>query len=293
MFKRNFYKLFSVLLIALMFFSIPAGTTALANSMENYSPSSSSELNQSTDKKLAVPDRKAIVEILNKDTGVVIENIVYLTPGTPIDEDSFNELNPAYELKKITINELSQAEKDEIGVRYVETIFDIGNFAISVAEYQRNPSFWTGFWVVADAGSMVFPGIPSISGVKRMMQQSTKLYTALGHNGDKIYGGIKKYSKLNVRSGNQRHHIFEQRFATKLNTTPGNMLCIELDSSTHNLATQKMRGKIPYGANLNNYSEDDILRAHQQAYSELWSETGDSLWEFLYKFAQTRQHTAR
>jgi hypothetical protein len=55
-----------------------------------------------------------------------------------------------------------------------------------------------------------------------------------------------------------------------------------------------MRGKIPYtGSGYGNYNEEQILGAHKDSYSELWNETGDSLWEFLYRFSQTEQHTAR
>lgn len=284
MFKRNCCKLFSVLLIALMFFTIPANATALADSIEKYNPGASSELNQATDKKPAVPDRKAIVEILNKDTGEVIENTLYLTPGTPIKEDSFKELNSAYELKKITINELSQAETEEIGVRYVETIFDVGNFMISLYEYNQNPSFWTGFWMVTDGASVVLPGIPSISGVKRMMESSSKLHNSLRY-------GVKTYNSLSVPSGYERHHIFEKRFAGRLGTTSGRMLCIGLTTSDHQLITNKMRQKIPYGTDPYSLSIDEIMNAHTDSYRELWNQTGDSLWEFQYRFAQTGQHT--
>ena len=42
-------------------------------------------------------------------------------------------------------------------------------------------------------------------------------------------------------------------------TTTG-LACIELDPSTHNLATQKMRWKIPYpGSGYGNYTEREIL----------------------------------
>lgn len=290
MFKRNCCKLFSILLIALMFFTVPGSAVAMADSIENDNLGASSELNQATDKKLAVPDRKAVVEILNKETGEVIEDILYLTPGTSIAEESFQELNSAYELKKITVNELSQAEIEEIGVNFVETIFDIGNFAISLYEYNQNPSFWSGFWLVFDGASVVLPGIPSVNGVKRMLQNSSILRQGLQKP-----LGVKTFNQLvnqTIPSGWNRHHIFEKRFASKLGTTDGRMLCLTIPkTSYHDPITGLMKQKIPYGGTT--LTPDQIINKHIEAYDELWSNTGDPVYEFLYKFSQSRQHTPR
>ena len=59
----------------------------------------------------------------------------------------------------------------------------------------------------------------------------------------------------------------------------------------HYQITQRMSKKIPwYSAPLK--SKDEVLRAHYEAYGELWAESGysDEYWEFLYRFSQTRQY---
>lgn len=280
MFKKSTSKFISLLLVAIMLFSIPAPVLAASQSSL---PDNTAQVST-----LSKPDRKAEVEILDKKSGKVEKFTFYLTPRTNLAEDSFQGLDSNFELKGLKIKKLDTKEKDDIGILWVDTIFDVGNFMISLAEYNADPSFWNGFWLVMDGASVVFPGIPSISGVKRMMQASPKLKDAL-----KI--GIKRYGTLKYQSipyGCVRHHIFEQRFAGRLGTTSNDMLAIVLKQADHDLITAKMRNKIPYtGDGYYWLTPDQIINHHINAYRELWYQTNDSQWEFLWRFAQTRQHS--
>ncbi|MDD2586861.1 MAG: hypothetical protein PHO25_09545 [Syntrophomonadaceae bacterium] len=281
--KHSFFKALSILLIGLVFcnFSI---NTALA--VDYIKHNESVEISNNIVQKL--PDRKAIVKIMNTDTHEVQEVTFYLTPDTELNEAWFNNLKSGYVLNSLNISILSEEEIGDIQILWVDTIFDVGNFVISLAEYNANPSFWNGFWVVMDGASVVFPGIPSISGVKRMMQSSPTLHESLKY-GVRRYGTLRNIS---IPSDWERHHIFEKRFAARLSTTENSMLAIPLPGSEHSKVTTKMRAKIPYGSNYYDYSPSDILKAHQDTYKELWYETGNSLWEFLYEFSKTGQHTA-
>jgi len=176
----------------------------------------------------------------------------------------------------------------------IETIFDIGSFALSVAEYNANPGFWSGFWVVADGLAVVFPAVPAVSGVKRMMQESTFVLKPALQKGVRTYREAKNIPAPAYFMGKPwaRHHIFEQRFAPRLGTTSDDMLVLFIPTAEyHNTITQKMRGKIPYATDYYSLSVDYILNKHVEAYYELWVTTGDPYWEFLYRFSQSRQHS--
>jgi len=181
-----------------------------------------------------------------------------------------------------------------ISPRWVETAFDVGCFALSVVEFNKKPSFWNGFFVVADAAAMAFPLVPAISGVKRMIEGSTDVLKPA------LEKGIRPYSQLqNVTSpanfeglGWERHHIFEKRFALQLGTNTADMFSIFIPKyDYHYQITQRMKDKISWIAGPF-WSKDDILQAHINAYEELWAESGfqDEYWEFLYNFAKQKQY---
>ncbi len=278
MFKKTTSKFITFFLVALLLFNIPA--TALA-------ASNISNLKSQT-QTLSEPDRKAEVEILDKKSGKLEKVIFYLTPRTNLDESSFKGLDSNFEIKGLEVEELDSIEKDDISILWVDTIFDVGNFAISLSEYYADPSFWNGFWLVMDGASVVFPGIPSISGVKRMMQDSPRLKDAL-KIGIKSYGTLRNQS---IPSGCERHHIFEQRFASRLGTSTNNMLAIVLRKADHDLVTTKMRNKIPYtGDGYYWLTPNNIINHHIDAYYELWQQTGDAQWEYLWRFVRTGQHS--
>lgn len=240
--------------------------------------------------------------VLNLSVADITTNETYSTsllllPGAEWDESVLNQLNnnyvlTNYELRALNPNEtappLVVGSNGIIRLFAIETIFDIGCFTMSLAEFAIEPTFWNGFWVVADGLSMAFPGIPALSGVKRMIKASSVLTDAT-----KI--GIKPYKelqKITVPTEWQRHHIFEQRFASRLGTTSGDMLAIPIpaNSTYHQAITNKMRSKIPYATDLNTLTKNEILDAHIEAYKELWDSTNDEVWEFLYKFAQNKQY---
>ncbi|MBH5318564.1 hypothetical protein I6N90_12235 [Paenibacillus sp. GSMTC-2017] len=195
---------------------------------------------------------------------------------------------------KYYISYSQEQVSNNVSPMWVESIFDIGSFVLSLNEFNQNPSFWSGFWVVADAAAVVFPGIPAVSGVKRMIQESPNVLKPA------LSKGIRSYSSLqNVTApanymnlGWERHHIFEKRFAGKLGSTEAKMLSIFIPKYYyHHQITQKMASKIPWWE-APFWSKDDIIQAHINAYSELWAESGftDSYWEFLFKFTESRQY---
>ncbi|WP_141431088.1 hypothetical protein [Bacillus sp. 03113] len=197
-------------------------------------------------------------------------------------------------LKVEKSNSLKAEKSNSYKAKYVETIYDIGNFAISLYEYNQNPSFWNGFWLVVDGAAVVFPGVPAVSGVKRMIQDSPTVLKPALRKGVRPYSTLQKVSAPSnfMGQGWERHHIFEKRFAGKLGTTEGKMLSIFIPKyNYHYQITQRMSKKIPwYAAPLK--SKDEVIRAHIEAYGELWAESGftDEYWEFLYKFSQTKQY---
>lgn len=250
-------------------------------------------------KQVVSVTEKRVVELSVTDTNTnkSYSTSLLLLPGAEWDESILKKLDENYSITNYTYRALNPGEVEPtlvvgedgmITVFYVETIFDIGCFIMSVAEFAIEPTFWNGFWVVADGLSIAFPGIPALSNVKRMIKASSILTDAT-----KI--GIRPYKelqKITVPSGWQRHHIFEQRFASRLGTTSGDMLAIPIpaNSTYHQAITNKMRSKIPYGTNLNTLTKNEILDAHIDAYKELWDSTGDEVWEFLYEFAKNKQY---
>ncbi|MDA5111105.1 hypothetical protein [Brevibacillus thermoruber] len=221
---------------------------------------------------------------------------IFLTKGTKLDETTFQGIKDGIKVTNITIKPFNDKDQrnlqalssdGEIRPLYVETIFDVGNFTMSLAEFIAEPSFWTGFWVVMDGASVVFPGIPSISGVKRMIKNSDTLRQSL-EIGINTYNNIDK-----IPSGWHRHHIFEKRFASRLGTHKDDMLCIAIPKEYHDPITSAMRKEIPYGSNYNNYTRDEILETHIDVYRQLWEDTDDEVYEFLYKFAREKQHSVR
>jgi hypothetical protein len=224
---------------------------------------------------------------------------IYLTKGTKIDETTFHGIKAGIKVTNINIKPFNDKDlrniqtlssDGEIRPFYVETIFDVGNFTMSLAEFIAEPSFWSGFWVVMDGASVVFPGVPSISGVKRMIKNSDTLRTSLEI-------GINTYSKIkNIPSGWHRHHIFEKRFAKELGTIEKDMLCIAIPDEYHYRITAKMNQKIrPTGSGYGHLTRSEIIQKHIEAYEELYEETSNldqaTVYEFLYKFAQTKQHS--
>lgn len=272
------------------------------------------------------------IKTIEPSTKLIIENTIFFKDKTELVssiEQSLEDENHTYEfykfeknentapfeifrggfapseLVKITHDGISQdfylSYKDihldlssnyEIKPQWVESAFDVGSFILSLNEFNQNPSFWNGFWVVADGASVVFPGVPAVSGVKRMIQESSTLKSSLEK-------GIKKYGQLsNVAAppnwngkGWHRHHIFEKRWASKLNTTEYSMLAMFVPYDIHMNISDKLAKKLPSKLTSWMYSNDDIINLHIEAYMELYAESGyDEFYEFIYKFSQTRQY---
>lgn len=244
-------------------------------------------------------DKNASYELLPFDPSE-LENIPNITANF-LPEYTFL-LN--YTAEDGSIQQIKYYIKSEIGeyvddsekfqTYAVDTIFDIAAFSISLNEYKKNKTFWNGFWVVTDAAAVVFPGIPAVSGVKRMIEGSTTVLKPALSKGVRRYSSLQKISPpKNYRAkGWERHHIIEKRFASNLNTTSGRMLSIFIPKyHYHYQITQKMRKKIPYQLEKSR-TKNQIMQAHIDAYGELWAESGfaDEYWEFLYKFAKTKQY---
>lgn len=289
MLKLPFHKHVALLLVLTMLFSLFSGV-ASANNINADSNNSQQAARASNEKgKLAIPDRKAEVVFLDRATGETFASTIYLTPKTNLSEASFKDLASNYKIVSVKVDKLSHKEQEEIGILWVDTIFDIGNFTLSYYQYQQNPSLWNTFWLVMDGAAVVFPGIPSVSSVKYMIEGSSKLKTALRYS-------VKKYGQLTgtLPTGWEAHHIFEKRFASTFGTTEYSMLAIAMQSADHTTFTSKMRSKIPYYGEsyYKSLGANYIIDRHIDAYREMYYATGDRYWEFLWRFSETRQHTA-
>jgi len=235
--------------------------------------------------------------VLDTTSGEIVSTKILLKSPDIWDDSILDKLDDRYilvksELRSLHPNEqlplISVGHDGMIRPFVVETIFDIGNFALSLAEFAVSPNFWTGFNVVADGLAVVFPGVPSVTGVKRMINASSTLKDSL-KIGVKSYGDLKNDT---VPTGWQRHHIFEKRFKARLGSdvTDNNMLAIAMPSTYHQEITNKMRSKIPYGTNYNDLTKSSIINSHIDAYKELWEDTDDEFWEFMYEFSKSRQY---
>ncbi|WP_425623303.1 hypothetical protein ACPT9H_27095 (plasmid) [Brevibacillus borstelensis] len=153
-------------------------------------------------------DRVAEV-ILESPEGDQISTTMFLTNGTELDESDFESLGEGYQLKELKIRDLDPNEFDfqevaesnlstlaadkkdgVIKPQWVETAFDVGNFMLSLADYRAEPTLWNGFKVVFDGASVVFPGVPAISGVERMIRANKTLKKAL-EIGIDVYDNLK------------------------------------------------------------------------------------------------------
>lgn len=234
------------------------------------------------------------VTLEDTETGSLTTGTIFEVQGSDLTEAQFAKaLDSKHKLKEFKKEKLKdKREYGDIGILWVETAFDVGNFMLSLAEYNANPTFWNGFWLVFDGASVVLPGIPAVSSFRRgasyaksFIEGSPRLKTAL-------QWGVMKYGRLtgHLPYGYQAHHIFEKRFAADLGTTEYSMLAIGLDTATHQTFTTKMAGKIPTGGGP--WDPAYIIQQHQEAYYELAQYYGDNLWQFLYEFSLTGQHTA-
>lgn len=284
---RNITSLFISILLAL---SLVNTSVFAQNSSAQNSDSKQSVYKNETGKVLELG-------VLDTTTGEIIGTKLLLKSSDIWDESILSNLDEKYLLVKNELRSLQPGENlpqlvvGEDGIIKpfaVETIFDIGNFVISLGEFIVSPNLWTGFNVITDGLAVVFPGVPSVNGVKRMIGASSTLKDSL-KVGVKSYGDLTKDT---VPTGWQRHHIFEKRFKGRLGSdvTDNNMLAIPMPSTYHQQITSKMRSKIPYGSNLNNYTKSEIIDFHIDSYHELWDDTQDEFWEFMYEFSKSRQY---
>lgn len=182
----------------------------------------------------------------------------------------------------------------EVGITWFDTAFDIVSFAMSVAEFNEDPNFWTGIQVVFDGASVLVPGLPSVgaikggvNAVKTLLDSSTTLRTAVE------LGGIKNYWKLRLKrmpAGWERHHIVEGRFLPRLGGNYWSAPAIPIPKADHQLITNKMRAKVPYGTDYSKMGVREILDHHIDAYDELLGETDDRYWEVLRDYVTEIKH---
>ena len=213
--------------------------------------------------------------------------VVSTKDGDVFEKEFIKNLPDNYKVDIETI-ENPNYTKSDFEVRFVDTIFDIGCLAMSVAEFAIEPSFWNGFNVVVDGLSVVLPGVPSVSGIKRMIKASDNLADAMrwgvARYDDLLSAksGIPRYSNL------QAHHILEKRFRPAFPEirSDNSMLCINIPNTYHQAITNKMRSKIPYGTNYASMGKSRIIEKVIAGYDELYEETGDELYEFLKTFVE-------
>jgi len=117
MLKRLSILLILIMVLNLFTSAVSAGNTAITSGVKQQVSEVSKQSN-----KHAMPDRKADIEILDKKSGQIFRQTIYLTPSTSISKDSFKKLNNQYELKSIKVSELTDVEKEEIGILWVDTI---------------------------------------------------------------------------------------------------------------------------------------------------------------------------
>lgn len=228
----------------------------------------------------------------------LIISLIFSTINIPVSAaKSINESNQTViKLKNETKSNIqvksnqkvaSNSKDKEVRLFYIESLYDIGCLTMSLKEFLSKPKFSTGFWVIADGASVIFPGVPAVSGVKRMIDSSSTLEKSL-----KV--GVLKYGNMKnkkIPKGWERHHIFEKRFQPALKgATTNNMLAIAIPKDKHKLITQKLRKKVPYGTNYKKMKTKEVIDIHIQAYRELYEATKDPYWEFLYKFTKSRQY---
>lgn len=262
----------------------------------------------SADSSLNVPEVEKVLEITITPSEGESKNLkLYLTENNgEISKEYIQSNLPAgYSVDSYSVRELTPEERlevegfeyyegmsfdDGISPQFIETIFDIGSLVISFTEFITNPTFWNGFNVVVDGAAVIVPGVPSINGAKRMIQASPILADSM-RVGIMTYGNMRNKT---VPSGWQRHHIFEKRFASNLGVSnTDNMLSIAIPYSYHYEITQLMRTKYPYGQDWSSLSRDQVLNAHINAYTQLFKNTNDPVWEFLAEFSRHRQVVAK
>lgn len=238
-----------------------------------------------------------VVEVSIEDNnGKVYTNEFFVRKGVTFDRSTFEKLPNGYKLISFTERDITAEEKkhyeevliklapsgtSDISINGFETLFDIGCLIISLNTFLNDPTWENFAWVVVDATTVAIPGIPavgSLTTIKRMLDASSVLQKSLEI-------GVGTYTKLRntkVPSGWERHHIIEKRFVSKfIHMTEGNMYAIAIPKEIHQKITNKMRQKISYGANLDDIDVSDILKAHREAYDELYDETGEQVYKFL------------
>ncbi len=202
-----------------------------------------------------------------------------------IDEEQYKAALPkSIELKEFKV--IENPEYTPIGIRWVDTIFDIGCLTLSALEFYQNPTLWNGFNVVLDGLSVALPFVPSVTGVKRMIQASDDL-------ADALRWGVARYDDLrDAKAGISRfshleaHHIIEKRFIDAFEEVPtiNSMLAINIPKPYHYSITSKMQQMVPYGSNYAHLGRSYIKSRVRKGYRELYMQTGDELYEFLYRY---------
>ena len=208
------------------------------------------------------------------DEGLTEEDVEYLI-GSNLKDNLELESLEIIDIDDSTVSEV------EITPRAVETLFDIGCLVISAAEFYNDPTVWNGIFFVTDIAAVAFPFVPSVSGVKRMLKSSDNLHDAMKY-------GVKTYrdlTKATSGTGLQAHHIMPKKFMNNFGYAANDMFCIALKSTDHAKITSKMN-KTMYGLTgpAKTYSKSEIIDKVSRVYDDLYEETGDELYEFMYKF---------
>ena len=144
-----------------------------------------------------------------------------------------------------------------------ETVFDVASLVVSATEVYANPTdllAWIG--LMGDTVDLI-PFVAGVGETIRTLRVTDKVVDGTNSTID-TYKNLKKVSK---GTGNEVHHILEKRFLTQLNLNYKNsndMLGVILTKNQHAKYTKGFRELLPYGMR---YTEEQIVEAAAQVYS--------------------------
>ena len=146
-----------------------------------------------------------------------------------------------------------------------------------------NPSFWNGFAVVVDGLSIALPGVPAVGGLTvKAIKSSPKLFKALQFGID----AYKPLRKVIAGTGHHAHHIVMKAYAHLAGKTADDILCIALDSYTHQSIVTKALNK-EFLSNAPKTAIEWYDRT-EEVYRRLYREYDDYLYKYMADMVSER-----